>query len=210
MKADDEKRRRAPGETQRLRAPDLEKMAAGMRLFLEGCGVDLDDPNVRETPRRVAKAWAEEFLDGYDLDPREVLGDFYEERQPAADEMVVVTSIDFQSMCPHHLLPYRGVAHVAYLPAGKIVGFSRLARLVDAFAHRLILQETLAREVAEAIRFELGSAGAAVVLEAEQTCMTTRGERRSSARAFTEAFCGDFADRADLRERFVRRIGASH
>lgn len=184
-------------------------MARGMRLFLEGCGVDLDDPNVRETPRRVAKAWAEEFLDGYDLDPRQVLGDFYEERQPAADEMVVVTSIDFQSMCPHHLLPYRGVAHVAYLPAGKIVGFSRLARLVDAFAHRLILQETLAREVAEAIRRELDSAGAAVVLEAEQTCMTTRGERRSSARAFTEAFCGDFAERADLRERFVRRIGGS-
>jgi GTP cyclohydrolase I len=180
-------------------------MEQGIRLFLEGCGVDLDDPNVRETPARVAKAWAEEFLDGYDRDPRQVLGDFYEERKPMADEMVVVTSIDFQSMCPHHLLPYRGVAHVAYLPAGRIVGFSRLARLVDAFAHRLILQETLAREVAEAIREELGSAGAAVVLEAEQTCMTVRGERRSSARAVTEAFTGDFADRADLRERFVRR-----
>lgn len=197
------------GETPRIAAPDTGKMAEGIRLFLQGCGVDLSDPNVRDTPARVAKAWAEEFLDGYDRDPHEVLGDFYEERAPAADEMVVVTSIDFQSMCPHHLLPYRGVAHVAYLPAGKVVGFSRLARLVDAFAHRLILQETLAREVAEAIRRELGSAGAAVVLEAEQTCMTTRGERRSQARAFTEAFCGDFAARADLRERFVRRIGGS-
>ncbi|HWV37821.1 MAG TPA: GTP cyclohydrolase I [Vulgatibacter sp.] len=195
------------GETPRIASPDQAKMAEGIRLFLQGCGVDLSNPNVRDTPARVAKAWAEEFLDGYDRDPHEVLGDFYEERMPAADEMVVVTSIDFQSMCPHHLLPYRGVAHVAYLPAGKVVGFSRLARLVDAFAHRLILQETLAREVAEAIRRELGSAGAAVVLEAEQTCMTTRGERRSQARAFTEAFCGDFAERADLRERFVRRIG---
>lgn len=197
----------AKGETPRIARPDQAKMAEGIRLFLQGCGVDLADPNVRDTPERVAKAWAEEFLDGYDRDPHEVLGDFYEERMPAADEMVAVTSIDFQSMCPHHLLPYRGVAHVAYLPAGKVVGFSRLARLVDAFAHRLILQETLAREVAEAIRRELGSAGAAVVLEAEQTCMTTRGERRSQARAFTEAFSGDFAERADLRERFVRRIG---
>jgi GTP cyclohydrolase I len=169
--------------------------------------VDLDDPNVRETPARVATAWADEFLDGYDRDPREVLGDFYEERQPAADEMVLVTSIDFQSMCPHHLLPYRGVAHVAYLPSGRIVGFSRLARLVDALGHRLILQETLAREVAEAIQLELDSAGAAVVLEAEQTCMTLRGERRAPARAVTEAFTGEFAARADLRERFVRRIG---
>jgi len=202
-------RKTPKGETPRIAAPDTGKMAEGIRLFLQGCGVDLSDPNVRDTPARVAKAWAEEFLDGYDRDPHEVLGDFYEERAPAADEMVVVTSIDFQSMCPHHLLPYRGVAHVAYLPAGKVVGFSRLARLVDAFAHRLILQETLAREVAEAIRRELGSAGAAVVLEAEQTCMTTRGERRSQARAFTEAFCGDFAARADLRERFVRRIGGS-
>ncbi|AKU90984.1 GTP cyclohydrolase I [Vulgatibacter incomptus] len=196
----------APGETPRIAPPDPEKMAAGIRLFLEGCGVDLSDANVRETPHRVAKAWAEEFLDGYDRSAREVLGDFYEERKPAADEMVVVTSIDFQSMCPHHLLPYRGVAHVAYLPAGRVVGFSRLARLVDAFAHRLILQETLAREIAEAIRRELGSAGAAVVLEAEQTCMTTRGERRSQARAITEAFTGEFASRPELRERFVGRI----
>ncbi len=199
---------RAPGETARVRAPDLAAMEEGMRRFLEGCGVDLDDPNVRDTPRRVAKAWASEFLDGYDKDPRQVLGSFYEERKPLADEMVLVTSIDFQSMCPHHLLPYRGIAHVAYLPAGRIVGFSQLAKLVDAYAHRLILQETLAREVAEAIRRELGSAGAAVVREAEQICMTVRGERRSQARAITEAFTGAFADRADLRERFVRRIGA--
>jgi len=197
----------APGETRRVRPPDRAKVEAGIRLFLEGCGVDLDDANVRETPARVARAWLEEFLDGYDRDPREALGDFYEERQPAADEMVLVTSIDFQSMCPHHLLPYRGVAHVAYLPAGRIVGFSRLARLVDVLGHRLILQETLAREIAEAIRRELGSDGAAVVLEAEQTCMTLRGERRAQARAVTEAFTGAFAERADLRERFVRRIG---
>lgn len=199
--------RGAPGITPRIRPADVARMAEGIRLFLEGCGVDLDDANVRDTPARVAKAWAEEFLDGYEKDPHQVLGDFYEERKPAADEMVTVTSIDFQSMCPHHLLPYRGVAHVAYLPAGKIVGFSRLAKLVDAYAHRLILQETLAREVAEAVCRELGSAGAAVVIEAEQTCMTLRGERRSQARAVTEAFSGLFADRADLRDRFVRRIG---
>lgn len=198
---------RPPGETPRVRPADRAKMEEAVRLFLEGCGVDLDDPNVRETPRRVAEAWAEEFLDGYEESPNDVLGDFYEERPPEADEMVVVTSIDFQSMCPHHLLPYRGVAHVAYLPAGKIVGFSRLARLVDLHSHRLILQETLAREVADSIERELGAGGAAVILEAEQSCMTIRGERRSSARAFTEAFTGAFSTRPDLRERFVRRLG---
>ncbi|MFO7155397.1 MAG: GTP cyclohydrolase I [Pseudomonadota bacterium] len=201
-------RPRPPGETPRIRPVDLEKAEEGVRLFLEGLGIDLDDSNVRETPRRVALAWAEEFLDGYERSAREVLGDFYEERKPEADEMVVVTSIDFQSMCPHHLLPYRGVAHVAYLPAGKIVGFSRLARLVDVHSHRLILQETLAREIAESIREELGARGAAVILEAEQSCMTIRGERRASSRAITEAFTGEFAERADLRERFVRRIGS--
>ena len=98
-------RRPAPGETPRIRQPDREKMEAGIRLFLEGCGVDLDDANVRETPERVARAWADEFLDGYDTEPRQALGAFYYERKPAADEMVLVTSIDFQSMCPHHLLP---------------------------------------------------------------------------------------------------------
>ena len=199
---------RPRGETPRPRPMDRAKMEEAVRLFLEGCGIDLTDPNVRDTPRRVSEAWAEEFLDGYDKSAREVLGDFYEERKPEADEMVVVTSIDFQSMCPHHLLPYRGVAHVAYLPAGKIVGFSRLARLVDVFSHRLILQETLAREIAESIEEELGARGAAVILEAEQSCMTIRGERRSSARAFTEAFTGEFAERAALRARFVRRIAS--
>ncbi len=195
-----------PGETPRLRPPDAEKMAEGIRLFLEGAGIDLDEANVRDTPRRVADAWLTDYIDGYDKDPHKVLGSFYEERSPAADEMVMVTSIDFVSMCPHHLLPYSGVAHVAYLPSGRIVGFSSLARLIDAHAHRLILQETLAREVADSITRELASPGAAVIIEATQTCMTTRGERRSSARAVTEAFTGLFAERADLRERFVRRI----
>lgn len=199
---------RPKGETPRLRPADRSKMEEAVRLFLEACGLDLEDPNIRDTPRRVAQAWAEEFLDGYDKSAREVLGDFYEERKPEADEMVVVTSIDFQSMCPHHLLPYRGIAHVAYLPAGKIVGFSRLARLVDVCSHRLILQETLAREIAESIERELDAEGAAVILEAEQSCMTIRGERRSSARTFTEAFSGQFASRSDLRERFVRRIAS--
>lgn len=182
-------------------------MAEGIRLFLDGCGIDLRDENVRETPAKVAKAWAEEFLDGYGRDPASVLGSVYDAEAPASDEMVLVTGIDFVSMCPHHLLPYRGVAHVAYLPAGRVVGFSQLARLVDAFAHRLILQETLARRIATAIEQELSSPGAAVVLEAEQTCMTVRGERQSQARALTEAFTGAFGARVELRERFLRRLG---
>jgi GTP cyclohydrolase IA len=98
-------------------------------------------------------------------------------------DLVAVTGIDFHSMCPHHLLPSRGVAHVAYVPGRSVVGFGQIARLVDCFAHRLILEEDLARSVAQALVRHLGARGAAVVLDAEQACLTVRGERRRRARA---------------------------
>jgi GTP cyclohydrolase I len=195
------------GEAKRLHAPDRAKMEEGIRLFLQGCGLDLADVNIRSTPERVSAAWLEEFLRGYELTAAEALGELHEERIAGTEEMVMLGGIDFRSTCPHHLLPYRGVAHVAYLPAGKIAGFSRLAELVDVFAQRLTLQETLGREVADALRRELGCHGAAVLLDAEHTCMTVRGDRRPSARVITEAFSGAFAERVELRERFVSRLG---
>src|SRR6202041_2312579 len=121
------------------------------------------------TPERVAQAWASDFLDGYACDPASALGELHP--APRAG-LVCVTGLDFHSTCPHHLLPYRGLAHLAYLPAegggAKVAGFSNLARLVDILAHRLVLQETLAEQIAVALQQGTGGRGAGCVLEAEQ------------------------------------------
>ena len=120
--------------------------------------------------------------------------------------LVVVTGIDFHSVCPHHLLPSRGLAHVAYVPGGKVVGFGQLARLVDALAHRLVLEEDLARQVAEALMRHAGARGAACVLEAEQMCLSVRGERRPRARAHVQFFAGSMAGDGALARRFLATV----
>jgi len=140
------------------------------------------------TPRRAAAAWADEFVDGYRRTPSEALGEL--SPSPAGVDTVVVTGIDFTSVCPHHLLPYRGVAHLAYRPAGRVPGFGRLSTLLDTLAHRLVLQESLAADVAEARCEVLGAPGAAVVLDAEQACLSMRGERQRAARTRVEASRG--------------------
>jgi GTP cyclohydrolase I len=161
---------------------------------------------LRETPRRVAAAWAEDLLDGYARDPAEILA----ERLPSAGrDLVAVTGIDYHSVCPHHLLPSRGVAHVAYVPGGSVVGFGQLVKLVDALAHRLVLEEDLARDIADALAHHLGARGAACVLEAEQLCMTVRGEKRPRARAHAEAWSGVLAKDGALRRRFLSMVARS-
>jgi GTP cyclohydrolase I len=151
------------------------------------------------TPARVADAWLEDLVDGYGQDPAAVLADVMPAR---GRDLVAVTGIDYHSMCPHHLLPSRGVAHVAYLPGGRVVGFGQIARLVDCFAHRLVLQEDLARQVAEALVDHLGARGAACVLDAEQACLSVRGERRRGARTHAQCFVGELAEDARLQARF--------
>lgn len=156
-----------------------------------------------QTPRRVAEAWIEDLLDGYRRDPAEALAGAIPSR---SRDLVAVTGIDFHSVCPHHLLPSRGVAHVAYLPGGKVVGFGQLARLVDCLSHRLVLQEDLARTIADALVAHLGARGAACVLDAEQLCMTVRGERRRRALAHVEAWAGELERDAPARRRFQAAI----
>jgi len=117
-----------------------------------------------------------------------------------------VTGIDYHSVCPHHLLPSRGVAHVAYVPGGRVVGFGALVKLVDALAHRLVLEEDLAREIADALVRHLGARGAACLLDAEQLCMTVRGEKRAGARAHAEAWSGVLAKDGSLRRRFLELV----
>ncbi|BDG07459.1 hypothetical protein AMPC_05720 [Anaeromyxobacter paludicola] len=161
-------------------------------------------PDLAATPARVAEAWLEDLVDGYGQDPARILGGAIAR---AGEDLVAVTGIDYHSVCPHHLLPSRGVAHVAYVPGGKVVGFGQLARLVDCFAHRLVLQEELAADVARALVEHLGARGAACVLEAEQFCMTVRGERRREARAHAQCFLGAFARDEALQRRFLSLTG---
>lgn len=181
-------------------------MRRAVRAFLEASGVDLEDPNLTETPERVAEAWAEDFLDGYRMTAEETLGETYPAPAGSRRELVVVTHLRFHSMCPHHLLPFAGTAHVAYLPKDRVVGFGRLGKLLDCFAHRLILQEELARQVARSLYTVLGASGAACILEAEHACMRVRGGEQSDARSHADAYEGLLADDTDLRRELWARI----
>ncbi|WP_076606355.1 GTP cyclohydrolase I [Cystobacter fuscus] len=171
--------------------PDRAAMAVAIQDFLRAAGLSQEeDPNLHETPERVAEAWATEFLDGYTQTPEEALGELIRAPRGSSGELVVVTDLRFQSMCPHHLLPVEGRAHVAYVPAKWVVGFGRLGTLVDCFAHRLILQEDMAREVAASLARVLGSPATACIIEAEQACLRIRGPRQRDARTHAEAYEG--------------------
>ena len=189
----------APGEileeTPR-RELDLEKVARGIRLVLEGVGEDPERAGLRETPRRVAQMYAE-LTAGMREDPqRHVIplpGDKH-------DEMVIVRDIHFASLCEHHLAPFMGRCHIAYIPkGGRIVGLSKLARLVESFARRLQVQERLTSEIADLLFDGLKPLGVMVVMEAEHTCMSLRGVRKPGALTITSAIRGGF--RKDPRTR---------
>lgn len=195
-----------PVGRRRVRA-DVAEAADAVARFLDALGLPAsvrDAAELAETPRRVAEAWLDDLLDGYGREPGEILAG----ATPSAGRgLVTVTGIDFHSVCPHHLLPSRGIAHVAYLPGGRVVGFGQIVRLVDALAHRLVLEEDLARQIAEALVAHVGARGAACVLEAEQLCMTVRGEKRAGARAHAEAYAGALARDGAARRRFQAIVG---
>ncbi len=176
--------------------------------FLRAAGLDLKDANLEETPQRVTAAWADEFLAGYGQTAAGALADRFPVSRKADRELVVVTNLHFRSMCPHHLMPYSGVAHLAYVPTREVVGFGRLSALIDVFAHRLVLQEELARQVAHALMTELKSAGAACLIRAEQTCFRLRGEEQHSAVTFSEAYEGSLKAQS-LRAELWARLTAS-
>lgn len=172
---------------------------AAVRALVEACGVD-DQRHMGQTAERVRSLWQERLLDGHGQDLASVLGEGFAD--PRAD-VVVVRGIAVHGVCPHHLLPFRGTAHVAYLPGGRLHGFGRIARLVDALAHRFTYQEWLTRDVAEAL-VTLGHAqGAAVVVETEQLCLLLGDDRRCEERVVTQAFAGifehDTARRAEIQ-----------
>jgi len=161
----------------------------------------LREADVKGTPRRVAEAFRDDLLDGYRCDPEAILRGAIPHR---GHDLVAVTGIDFHAVCPHHLLPYRGTACIAYVPDGRVLGFGVMARLLDCFAHRLVIQEVLARQVADALVEHVGARGAACILDAEQMCLTVRGERRREARTHSQAFAGQMDGDAALQRRVLR------
>lgn len=165
---------------------DYDKLCAAGRMILEGIGEDPDREGLLKTPHRMAKMYMEIFR-GLEADPKEVMNTVFTEDY---DEVVVVKDIPFHSMCEHHLLPFTGVAHTAYLPDGKVVGISKLARAVDHFARRPQVQERLTNQIAEMIETSISPKGVAVILEGTHSCMTMRGVQKPGSKVITSAMRG--------------------
>ena len=163
-------------------------------------------PELLDTPLRASSMWLDDLLDGYEWDPAGILAGGTPVGADAS--LVIVRDLYFHSVCPHHLLPFHGLAHVAYAPGDRIIGFSNISRLVNCFAHRLTLQEEIGRNVADALVEHLGARGAACLLDAEQLCMVVRGVRQAGSRAITAAYAGAFADDHALRLEFLTAVGA--
>ncbi|MBW2674512.1 MAG: GTP cyclohydrolase I FolE [Deltaproteobacteria bacterium] len=157
-----------------------------------------DEEALANTPRRVAKAFVDEFLCGYTENPEEILRPVFEAKY---DELVIVKNIEFWSLCQHHLLPFYGEAFIGYIPTGKVVGLSKLARLVHCFSRRLQLQETLTQQIADAIQETLQPLGAGVIIEATHSCMSARGVKASGAKTVTSVLTGVLRDNTNQARR---------
>jgi GTP cyclohydrolase IA len=182
------------------RRVDLAAAERAARELLVALGADLDDAGLRETPRRVAAAFGEL------LTPEPFALTTFPNDE-GYDELVVVRDIPFQSLCMHHLLPFHGVAHVAYLPAERIIGLSKLARVVEHYSRDLQVQERLTKQVAACVEAELAPKGVGVVLEAEHLCMSLRGVQKAGAKTVTSALHGLVRDDPRTREEFLSLTG---
>ena len=182
----------------------IDKMSENYKTVLGLIGENPEREGLQKTPERAAKALA--FLtSGMDTDPAEILmSALFEETH---DEMVIVRDIEVFSLCEHHILPFIGKAHVAYLPSGKITGLSKIPRVVDAFARRLQVQERLTQQIRDCIQDTLTPRGVAVVIEARHLCMQMRGVEKQNSITTTSAFTGAFLDDSKTREEFVQLIG---
>ena len=193
------------GSNDGLAGVDQARIEAAVREILLAVGEDPDREGLRETPARVARMYAELFS-GLHCDPREILSKSFTQKY---DEMVLVKDIRFASMCEHHLLPFFGRAHVAYLPKGKIVGLSKLPRVVEVLSRRPQVQERMTEELADLVMDELDARGVGVVVEASHTCMTIRGVRKSKSICTTSAMRGVFKDNQSTRAELMALVYGS-
>ena len=175
-------------------------MEKAIEDFLDAAGFDRhSEEHLKSSGQRVAEAWIDDLLEGQGEDPAAALGDAFPE---SSTDAVLVSDIEFFSSCPHHLMPYKGRAHIAYIPNGQAVGFSGIIRMLDVLAHRLTLQEWLTRDVVDCLMECLEPAGAACIIEATPMCVYARGVRRP-CRVASTAFRGVYADDPSLREELV-------
>ncbi len=187
--------------------PSREEAEAAVRTLIRWAGDDPDREGVVDTPARVLRAY-DEFFSGYDIDPVAYLQRTFEETD-GYDEMVVLRDIRIESYCEHHIVPIIGTAHVAYLPDRRVVGISKLVRVVDAYARRLQIQEKMTAQIANTINQVLMPLGVAVMIEANHQCMTTRGVHKSDVAMVTSQMIGAFRENPTTRREFLAVIGMS-
>ncbi|EXF94931.1 GTP cyclohydrolase [Pseudomonas fluorescens HK44] len=181
-------------------------LSQSYREILIGLGEDPDREGLQDTPMRAAKAM-QYLCHGYEQSVDEIVnGALFASDN---DEMVIVDDIELYSLCEHHLLPFIGKAHVAYIPTGKVLGLSKIARIVDMFARRLQIQENLTREIAEAVQRVTQAAGVAVVIEAQHMCMMMRGVEKQNSTMNTSVMLGAFRESSNTRQEFLQLIGRS-
>jgi GTP cyclohydrolase I len=185
--------------------PSREDAEQAVQTLLRWAGDDPGREGLKDTPARVAKAF-EDWFSGYDQDPEAYLARTFEE-VAGYDDMVILKDIRFESHCEHHLAPIIGRAHVGYLPTSRVVGISKLARVVEAFARRLQVQEKMNAQIAHCIQKVLQPKGVAVVIEAAHQCMTTRGVHKTGVTMVTSTMLGAFRDNSDTRREFLNIIG---
>lgn len=187
-----------------MKRPTRTEVEAAVRTLIAWAGDDPGREGLKDTPGRVAEAF-QEYFSGYDLDPVDVLSKTFEETG-GYDDLVMLRDIRVASHCEHHLAPFLGVAHVAYLPNGRILGLSKIARVVEIFAKRLQTQEALTAQIAEAIEHALQPRGVAVLIEAEHQCMSMRGVRQPGVKTITTRFTGALEVDASYRDRFLQMV----
>ncbi|MGE0596453.1 MAG: GTP cyclohydrolase I FolE [Hyphomonadaceae bacterium] len=195
---------RSPDEAAQKR-PSREEAMEAVKTLIAWAGDDPDREGLKDTPKRVVDAYREWFR-GYDECPGEELSRTFEE-VGGYDDMVLLKHMDVESHCEHHIAPFLGKAFVAYLPTDKVVGISKIARVVEIFAKRLQTQETMTAQIAEAINAALGPRGVAVLIDAEHQCMSTRGVHHKDVTTVTTQFTGAFKEDAELRSRFLKLAG---
>ena len=178
-----------------------------VRTLIAWAGDDPRRDGVIDTPKRVVDAYAEWF-EGYEVDPAKELSRTFEDVQ-GYDDIVMLRDIEVESHCEHHMAPFLGKAYVAYMPSNRVVGISKIVRVVEIFSRRLQNQETLAQQIASALTDSLRPAGVAVLIDAAHQCMTTRGVHHRQVSTITTQFTGVFRTEADLRQRFLRLIEPS-
>ena len=181
-------------------------LSQSYREILIGLGENPDREGLQDTPVRAAKAM-QYLCHGYEQSVEEIVnGALFASDN---DEMIIVDNIELYSLCEHHMLPFIGKAHVAYIPTGKVLGLSKIARLVDMFARRLQIQENLTRQIAEAVQQVTGAAGVAVVIEAQHMCMMMRGVEKQNSTMNTSVMLGAFRESSNTRQEFLQLIGRS-